>query len=298
MNDYNESSRRFESLSEIAELQKPSWLIELISTEVLFHISPNELPLEYVDLRKLAAELEQKFGLRFAGPRSIEHALRGHYSSSSSSSSDERMPLDALMDDDSLTIRFKNGQMRLQSGNNVRIREVRIDRESIFVKVADRTEFAEAVLAETAEIVWRASGAFKNWSSISKHVQLKTYGVGTKIDLGVPLEMLISPQLSAFVHGRILGPDGYVRDMGSVDAQAGFSPPREVAAAFSVDELHLVFNRFDQRTGRSETSRLRLGVVSKSEQGSGVVFLASTMPFERHMEMIGELRQAIRDNNH
>lgn len=280
---------RAEHLEKICEMPLPKWLEEIVSSEVLIQISPRILPFSHIDLREFAEFLGEQYRLKIQFPSDF-----GKFPGSSSPSySDPYGALEQMMIGDEFTLRFRGGRIPQQHEGVVGIDEVRISRESIFVKVSGRSEFAESVVADIAELLWQYSGVTKGWPEISKHIQLLTYGVGTKVDLGMPFESVLSKQLLGFVHSKMLNGEGFVRDMGSLDARLGFEPPKEVVSAFSVDELHLLFNRFDQRTGRNETSRLRIGVTARSEQGTGVVLIASTMPFDRHCEMIDQLRETL-----
>jgi hypothetical protein len=145
-----------------------------------------------------------------------------------------------------------------------------------------------------AEIVWAAAGAQKRWDDIRNGVQLIGYGTATMVDLGVPLENVLSVAVQSFCNDHLLGGEKYALETGrrSVRHQFGVSPT--LSGIWALDEVTIKFFLFDQKTGRSESTRMDVGVTARDSMGTGRVRVYSELPFNKHVECIAALRTTLR----
>jgi len=268
----------------------PSFILEVVATEVQYTIPPSQLPLKHVEFKLLSSVLSDELGLRFKLP-DFDRVLAAQKAGVHIDALDEESMGKLLLGLDSPTLIFEAGRIVSDEGEHVVIERVRLDEESVFARVRGTTRVAEVVAQQVAEWVWQAARMRRSWRQIEPHVQLIAYGAGTKTELGVPFKMILAPEVRGFLQDQVLAGTKYAAFMGNVPPEynADFAD-----CIFSVGEVVLMFHRFDRTSGRPERQEVRINVTAKSEHGTGVVRIESALDLERHVAMVGELREALR----
>jgi hypothetical protein len=64
-----------------------------------------------------------------------------------------------------------------------------------------------------------------------------------------------------------------------------------------LDAIALKVFRFDQRTGRQDEMMLQFDVMGRGDYRSGKVRVVSELPFAKHLEALGELVTALREQS-
>ena len=186
---------------------------------------------------------------------------------------------------------FENGRYKISTNNFIPIVRITVTRERIHVVVQGRAEVADLVVAEVAEFIWLAGGVTKTWEDIRPAVQLIAYGTGTIVNLGFPFEHLMNDRITRFIEEQMIGGKRYAADMGFVSQRR--KSPTQPHMLYTLDEINILFHRFDLQTGRSEDSAFRLTVTDRDSRGTGVVLVTSELPFVEHVSCLQSLREAV-----
>lgn len=261
----------------------PPWLLEVIQTEVVYTINPRVFPLRVAAFGALTDLLKEKYSLRFARPRG---AMYGR-----SDVSDQDVAAALIQSNE--RVRFENGRFMRTAIDFSVIRSVNFDFETIHVVVEGVSKIAELVIADVAEMVWAAAGAQKKWDDIHAGVQLIGYATSTLVDLGISFETFLSPAVRGFCDDHLLEGERYSLETGRRSARHQFGVSPTLKAIWALDEVTLRVFLFDQMTGRSESTRIDVGVVSRDSMGTGRVRVYSELPFNMHLECVDALRSSL-----
>ncbi|MDO8531504.1 MAG: hypothetical protein Q7T26_04945 [Dehalococcoidia bacterium] len=262
----------------------PKWLLEVIQTEVVYTMNPRTFPLRVAAFSALTDLLKEKYSVSFARPTKNAAFSRTDIT-------DQDIGNALIRSDEG--IRFENGRfMRTATDFDV-IRSININYETIHVIVQGVREIAELIVADVAEMVWAAAGAQKRWNDIRNGIQLIGYGTATQVDLGVPFEHCLSPAVQWFCQNQLLDGEKYALETGRRSVRHQFAVSPTLNGIWALDEVTINLFLFDQRTGRSETTRLNIGVTTRDSAGTGIVRIYSELPFNKHLECIAALREAI-----
>jgi hypothetical protein len=194
--------------------------------------------------------------------------------------------------DSDVVIKFEGGKFPIQH-DFVPLLSVRFNFESIVSRVAGQSVVADAVAKEFAEMIWASCGVKKSWEEISDKLQMIAYATATKVNLGFPLEELLSDSMGAFLQERALTGDKYGAEMGTLSARHSFGKSGNISVVSFADEIHIAFKKFDHETGRSEDNLMRFSVTARDEYGTGIVNVASQLSYERHVEFLEQLRKYV-----
>lgn len=277
------------NILELNHYEAPSFVLEILRSEVLFHVSSRGLPFSRINVMALFDILREKYRLELS-----ESSELGKILSSMGSTRVEEI-IRSLISGKNIDLEFKGGVFKLAE-SLVSIDSVRIHNEGVFVKVDSSTYAAESIAREILADLWVASGDEVAKEKLEKHILLKTYGTATKIDLGFPFEALLSRKLIGFVENKIVNDGGYINGMGSRSSINNYGPPKEISTSYNLDDLELDFHRFDKQTGRVETATLRIGVMTRSEQRTGIVFISSQMELKEHCELLSDLLASLQED--
>ncbi len=262
----------------------PSWLLEIMQTEVVYTIATQSLRLRTTSFATLNHLLREKYSVVFQrptlGPIPVGVPI-----------SDDELGAAVIRTDDH--VRFEDGKfMRTATDFDV-IRSIRINYETIDVVVEGVSEVAELVVADVAEMISAAAGAQRRWDQIKPGTQLIGYGSVTLVDLGVPFENLLSAELRGFAATQMLSGRKFAYESGRRSARHNFGVSPQLTAVWGLDDLTIKIFLFDQLTGRPEETKMNLTVRSRDEMGTGRVVAFSELPFQKHVECIEQLRSAI-----
>ena len=96
-----------------------------------------------------------------------------------------------------------------------------------------------------------------------------------------------------FCQDHLLEGERYAVETGRRSVRHMFEVSPTVSAVWGLDDIRIKLFLFDQRTGRSETTRLDIGVTARDSMGTGRVRIYSELPFNKHVECIAALRETI-----
>ncbi|HVL93923.1 MAG TPA: hypothetical protein VM264_11350, partial [Acidimicrobiales bacterium] len=173
---------------------------------------------------------------------------------------------------------------------------VELSREVILVRVQGVSKVAELIAAEVVEAMWRSAGASKKWSEIEPHIQLVGYATGTVINLGRKFEDLLHPSISGFSSQITSETGGLAFSMGPQKGpayQRAGTPSIASVGVATLERLSLLFQRFDLQTGQHFETNLTFSVRARGEKGTGIVYVTSELPFEKHVQLLQDLRNSI-----
>lgn len=130
------------------------------------------------------------------------------------------------------------------------------------------SEMAELVTAEVAEILWAAAGAQKRWDEVKADVQLVGYATSTLIDLGFPFERILAAEFREFFASQVMQGSRYAYESGRRSARHEFKVSPTLTGVWGLDDVTVQLFLFDTVTGRSEQTRLQLGVTTREPAAS------------------------------
>ncbi|NUK57932.1 hypothetical protein HRW10_11645 [Streptomyces lunaelactis] len=194
--------------------------------------------------------------------------------------------------DSDVVIRFEGGKFPIQY-DFVPLLSMEFNFESITARVAGQSVVADVVAKEFAEMIWTSCGVTKRWDKISEKLQMIAYATATKINLGFPLEELLSNSVRIFLKEQALAGNKFAAEMGTLSARHSFGKSGNVSVVSFVDEIHIAFKKFDQETGRSEDNLMRFSVTARDEYGTGIVNVSSHLSYGQHVEFLEQLRKYV-----
>jgi hypothetical protein len=267
--------------------EKPAFLTGIEQSEILYTFRPLAMPYSTVDPVALSAKLEDIYGLRLA--RLDLSPLLNKMSKDQVLHLETSEALKAIVRAPESQLRWEDGRFPLRN-DFVGIRGVSINFESILVVVAGVSEVAEVVAQEIVELMWRLSGAKKAWQDVQQGLMLTGYGTATRVDLGFASESLLAREFTDFLRDKLENGPSYARYMG----RQATPDEQSVVAVSGLDELHMKVSRFDPSAGNSSTSMVRFSVTARSDFRRGRMLVTTEMPFDKHMDFLGEIFDAIR----
>jgi len=266
----------------------PDYIQQINSCEAAYVLHPSALPFPNVPFRLLS------------------HALKKYYTLSFSVGDSEKLKLlkvplpndaeelgELLVSLPKPHLEFENGFLRLPGDLAIKISRLVLTHELIFVEVVGGpTEAAEQVICEIVPLMWALVGVKKQWRDVMQLQQVATYGTGTRVRFPSKALGLLSGSLVELLNRWTALPDGVATAMGRRDRLHEFRVPHGSTVVFSLDELHILFQR-NEPTGNHEVARLRIGVDARHERGTGVMSVESELPLKDHIELVRELVEAM-----
>lgn len=279
-----------------ARREHPEFVLDIDVSEVIYTMPPRVLPLQHIDFERLTTQLYDKWGLvpdpsnlkldAFLESRSLEEvaAMR------------KLELMQQLVRSNDPNVAFSSGKYPVSDFEFVPVLSVRLNFESVIVKVAGVSRVAEVVAAEAVEAVWAAAGAARPWSAIEPHLQRVGYATGTRIDLGTPFEALLSAPTRTFLDEQMIAGPRYAAHMGHYHARPTLGPRPNAVCTYALDEVILRVSWFDPETGLNSTTNMKFTVTSKADYRSGIVRVWSELPYDIHVACLTGLIAAIREN--
>jgi hypothetical protein len=290
-----QAERRHAEAQRAAQREHPDFVLDIERSDVVYTLPPRFMPLEHVEFDKLRRLLHDKWGLTLdlsslkldavLGPRSIEQVA--------GLSEDELMQLVLRSGDPNIA--FGAGKYPVSDFDFVPVLGVRLNYESVMVKVAGVSRVAEVVAAELVEAVSTSAGAARPWSDIEPHLQRVGYATATRINLGAPFEALLSTPTRRFLDEQMIDGPRYAAHMGYYHARPRLGPPPRAVCTYALDDLSLRFAWFDPETGVSTATNMKFSVTSKADYRSGIVLVWSELPYDIHVACLEQLIAGIRE---
>lgn len=271
------AQRREQARKDIQKEGLSEFVISIHQSEVLYTLEPSSLPFKYADLDSFANKLRELYSLTIQKQKKEEN----------------QNPLAALIGDQQQTnvLVFESGRFKTQeSGDFIPIPKLTLTSEKVHIVLQGPSNAAKAILADVLEALWQSTGMPKPWSSLEKSIQLVSYGTGTKVNLGIPLEKLIHPKFAKYLEDHWTQAGGFAEKMAHQSTLNNFQSPKGVSVGYAVDDLNFKFNIFDPVTGDSTRASLKFIVTAKHEYGKGIFLVVSELPFELHVKALAELR--------
>lgn len=272
----------------------PEYVRAIKQSEVTYTLDPMHLPVANMDVGRLMRLVEEAYGLTLA-KLDLAPLLAGggqrEFAEISSLTTEQLVS--RILRTRNGEVQFEHGRMPTGPHDFVPIIRVVLNGEAVLAAVRGPSHEAELLVQEIAELVWVCSGARRTWAEIEPHVQLKGYGTGTLIDFG-SFEDLLHPSLTAFLDRDVVRGKKLGAKASALLATHGFAAPEDSVITWAVDDLYLVLNRFDQRSGAYYKSRLGFSVITRTGYRSGQVLVSSEMPYDAHIEMIEGLVDALK----
>ncbi|NNN35028.1 hypothetical protein HLK59_32630 [Streptomyces sp. S3(2020)] len=290
--------RRDQVKQQIQSIQTPGIIRLIESSEVAINIDPEVLPYEDEDMdyEKFVNGMKERYGLHLDASE-VETIIARTPGASLSSfrelAQGEQAKLAFRMTD---RIRFIDGKFPgIGRDEYTPIRFMSFHSQNLGAQVHGRTNIADLLIKEAFELAWGATSTPRKWESeeVQREIALKSYGTHTKVDLGANIFGLIAPPLQEFLRrnlseGLALG----ARMIGRSELD-NFEPPSNVAGNVFLDDIILQYSIIDLATGRHESPKIKVRVMSKHELGTGVVDVISELPFEDHVKVVEGLASAL-----
>jgi hypothetical protein len=271
----------------------PGWLLEIAQTEVSYTLSPRAHPLRQIDFPTLRDSLAKQYNISLKTPDDLG-VLTAHLPAGTKLTETDIVAM--MLSGNNPMLMFTNGRFPVSRNDFVELKSILLTDELIYVVVQGKSQIAELVAKEVAELVWRAAGGDKRWDDIEPGLRLVSYGTGTIVDLGFAAETLMSPLLVKFMDDQVIGGKKYAAEMGQHSYRHKFKASPTRTSMYTLDELHLLIHGFDATTGKVTTTRLKFSISERESQGTGIVYVASELPFETHIECVGMLIESFRKN--
>ncbi|MFF1338116.1 hypothetical protein ACFVYT_09415 [Streptomyces sp. NPDC058290] len=284
---------RREKVTEGLEATQPDFILEVLQSEVRIVLHPPMgLPFTEIDPTDLAHRMEDTYGST-VGPIDLGPLLQqtGREELAKISMDDALKRLVKLQNGH-VVLRFAGGKFPVKYDFVPLISTV-IDFESILVRASGTSSVAELVGQEVAEMVWASAGAEKRWTEIQSKLQLVGYATATKVDLGFPVEKLVSADLDKFFTEQVLAGEKFAGAMGDRSYRHNYRPSREFFGNVHLDELHMRVKKYDPLTGDSDTFMVKFSVMARGDYGRGLVRITSELPYDTHVHFVKLLREYV-----
>jgi hypothetical protein len=282
---------RRERVIEAVPSPQPPWLESIDAGEITYIFRARALPFRQMDPQAFTQALREAYGLTLG--RLDLSPLLTQIPREELARLSEREMLEHL-------VRTEGGQLTLTNGKFTQrndfyaINIVNIDFESIQVQVAGPTVVAEAVAQDVAEMVWAAVGVTKQWPAIESNLMLIGYGTSTRVNLPGGSHLLLNPGLWAFLQGNLNEGPAFAKDLAATPAPApGAAQTDQVVGVPTLDSVEIRIGILNLTTGSEEPASLEFDVRARSDHGSGRVRVTTQLAYERHVELLGALVEAL-----
>jgi hypothetical protein len=263
----------------------PPYILQINSCEVAYILHPSSVPLSNLEFGALRDAMQEQYRLTFA-PSELKN-LKGFPPERLPSSAEELGQFMLTLEDPELV--FSNGILQMPDRRAIKILKVRLTDEQVFVSVIGPTKAAEQLICELVPMMWALMGVARPWTEIvaGGFHQVASYGTGTRVQFPkAGLGLLSAAYVDCLT--KWTRPSGVALGMGRRDRLHDWGIPDGCSSIFNLDEIHIRFAR-QEPSGNSVNSRLRIGVDSVHERGSGVLSVDSELPFDEHVGLVGEL---------
>lgn len=284
-----EAQERHEEAQREVRVERPSFVLDIEESDVYYTLPPRVIPLRYVDFDRLSRQLAEKWGLV------LDPAAMNYDPLHATIPPDEFVRLTVpertqlLLKSVAPNLAFRAGKYPVSDFEFVPILDVRINFESVVVKVAGISRVAEVVAAEIMEAIVACSGAVRSWREIERDLQRAGYATRTKVDLGVPFEAFLGPAVRSFLDDEMVEGPKYALHMGHYYARYDLKPPPRATATYALHRLRFQFVWFDPETGVSMATPMNFDVTAKSDFRSRIVSIWSELPYDIHVRALGVL---------
>jgi hypothetical protein len=263
----------------IEKVSQPAYIKQVIQTEVSYVIHPNALPYAQANIESFSESLKELYGLQFDSNPTV----------------DDDNPLSRILGHRQREgLRFENGRFRVSSHDFIPIKKVDLTDERIHLVLRGPSAVADAIIADVVERLWASAGANKPWDQIYPMVQLKQFGTSTEVDLGFPLEDLLSDRIKSFLSTNCLAGESYAKEMAPKLAINGFEKLDRINASYVVDGINLLFNLYDPQSGHAYQAKLQIVISAKYQYGGTTCLVISELPYEQHVQCVGAMIRELR----
>lgn len=281
--------RRQDAEDEAAE-RPPDFILSVDRSEVNYVLEPSAIPIKYIDPEVLLELMESNYSATLEPPDLGSLVRETSLQAVQEMSSAERLKRAWALPDAS--IEFRDGRLPTKYGF-IPIREIYIDVEKILVRIHGISTFAEAVVFEVLEIIWRSANADRKYSELDEFVRLKGYATATNVDFGDVASNLLGPRVLPLLNASFGQGGAFAGAFGTRSHREAFRPPTNVVCRVTLDELHLNVSRYDLGTGATYTGLLRFSIRAKDDQGTGRMLVASHLPYDDHVKLLSALREEL-----
>jgi hypothetical protein len=284
-----DAQEREQLTQQAAQRELPTFVLAIEQSEARYTIPPRLLPIAHVDYEKLRVILSEKWQLS----PDPEYTKLGGILASMPRDQLGQVPESELMrrllKSSRPEIGFELGRYPLSDFEFVPVLGVQITRESVLVSVAGISQVAEYLVTEMVQAIWASAGVMRPWSDIEPEVQARGYATKTKVDLGAATEQLLNPKLIDFFNNEVLAGAQFASHMGLYLARHDNKPPPQAVTTYALDDLQLKFATFDPATGTTTNSKITISVTSLADYQSGIVSVASELPYDVHIQCLEQL---------
>jgi len=260
----------------------PEYVRCITSSEVMYTFRPNALPYRNISFVELREALARHYDLQ----PNIGEIMEGLPDGRAGAVTPDEIAT-MILRSSNTRLSFQDGLLRMPHGRAIVIEEVLFARESLFCKVIGPSRAGDQIIYELLPMLWALAGVKRSWSEIEVYNQRVKYGTGTQVFLSDSGRGLLSAAFLKLLDDWC-SQDGLASQMGARDVLADGKPPQGATVRFSLDELHLIFNR-TAAVGISEETKLRIGVDARNERGTGIFTVGSELPFTEHLELVKTL---------
>ena len=282
--------QRREDAERKSTVPPPNFVLGVDQAEFTVVLDPRALPLRYADPSELIRLMSEQYDARLEPPN-LGDLIR-ETSLEAVRSMDQSELLSRAWKLTGAAAEFKDGRLPTKYGF-VPIRHVYIDFEKVFVAVQGITSLAEAVAYEVLELLWRSAGVERKYSEIQESVTLVSYATRTRVDFGDAAAQLLAPKLVDYLTSGFSKGGPFAGAFGDRSHRHGFKPYPEVATSVTLDELHVQVSQFNMATGASYKGLLKFSVTSVDDHGTGRLVVASHLPYEEHVALLGAIRDSL-----
>ena len=287
-----DAKRRDEITQREAQREQPAYILDVEQSEVGYTIPPRFLPLSHVDYAAFTALMQERWAL----VPDLSHVRIDPTALTNVSPEDvEQQVFKHLAKGGRGNIEFGSGRYAISPTEFVPIVRVSINYESVLVGVAGIGRVAEAVAQDVYEALCASAGVSRSWSEVQKEVQQVGYGTRTRVDLGSTdaFEKMLSPAVRSFIDTRMLNGERYAAHSGTYHRRDALKAPANAVLSVALDDIVFRLARFNPETGMAIQTDLRLTVTSRGDYHSGIVSVISELPYEIHVQWVGELIELV-----
>lgn len=266
--------RRERVREDLGKIAQPAYIKQVLQTEISYVIHPTALPYAQANIESFSKSLNDLYGLHFdAEPNNEDAGPLAHLLG-------RRKPNG---------LEFTNGRFKISSHDFIQIKRVLLTAERIHLVLLGPSTVADVIIADVVERLWASAGANKPWDQIAPMVQIKQFGTRTDVDLGFPLESLLSDRFKNFLETTCMNGASFAKEMAPKTAVADFKTIDRIMVSYVVDDINLLFNLYDPQSGSADQVKLQIRIGAKHLYGGTVCSVITELPYEQHVLCVGAL---------
>lgn len=284
--------QRREEVARESVRPRPHFVQSVEQSEVIYTFDVAAIPFRQIDIVKLSEKLEEAYGVQIDGPDLSP--LLSVMTREQLVNADESVLMRKLVRlPNTVMLRWTDGRFPLRD-DFITVRQIALNFETIQVNVAGESEIAEVIAQETLETIWRLAGSKKSFErDLMPLLLMQAYGTRTRLQMGFGPEALLNPTVLDFFERNLTSGSKFAPHMGRRKPSGNRGVEGAIQAVAALDSLTIRVNRFDPESGYAQEIDLDFDVTGRSDYRTGRLSVTTPLPYDKHIQLLTELFEAI-----